>query len=154
MYVVGVLLLMFVLPIVSIGNEHYILHSSAPLMLLVGKWFIFWSAGIRLSSAGLRQLFQPRLTTEEIFGIKSDDALPFVRELGVANLATGTVGVLSIVQSSFILPIAIIAALFFGIAGIRHLTDKHRGQKQNLALATDLFVSLVLIGYITYAVAL
>jgi hypothetical protein len=154
MYAVMVLLSMVVLPILSIGNEHYILHSPAPLMLLVGKWFVFWSAGIRTCGAGLRQLFQPRFTVEEILGIPSDDALPFVRELGIANFATGTVGVLSIWQPSFVLPIAIIAAIFFGIAGIRHLTDKRRGQKQNLALVTDLFVSLVLIGYIAYAVAL
>ena len=150
MYAVSVLLSMVLLPIVSIGTEHYILHSPAPLMLLVGKWFVFWSAGVRISGAGLRQFFQPRFTVEEIFGMRSEDSLPFVRELGIANFATGTVGVLSIVQSSFILPVAIIAALFFGIAGIRHLTDKHRGQKQNLAMATGLFVSLVFIGYIAY----
>jgi len=154
MYAVLVLLSMVVLPIFSIGTEHYILHSPAPLMFLVGKWFVFWSAGIRLSGAGLRQFFQPRFTVEDIFGIRNDGALPFVRELGIANFATGTVGVLSIMQSSFILPVAIIAALFFGIAGIRHVTDKHRNLKQNLAMATDLFVSLVFIGYIAYAVVL
>jgi hypothetical protein len=145
---------MVVLPICSVGNEHYILHSPAPLMLLVGKWFVFWSAGIRLSSAGLWQFFRPRFTSEGIFGIRSDDPLPFVRELGVANFATGTVGVLSIARPSFILPIAIAAAIFFGIAGIRHATDKHRSPKQNLAMVTGLFVSLVLIGYITYSVKL
>jgi hypothetical protein len=132
MYAVGVLLLMVLLPIFSIGNEHYIHHSPAPLMLLVGKWFVFWCGGVRLSFSGLWQFFQPRFTSEEIFGIRSDDPLPFVREFGIANFATGTVGVLSIVQPSFILPVAIIATLFFGIAGIRHMTDKHRGQKQNL----------------------
>jgi hypothetical protein len=152
MYAVSVVLFMVVLPIFSIGSEHYIHHSPAPLMLLVGKWFVFWSAGIRLASAGLWQFFRPRFTSEGIFGIRSDEPLPFVRELGIANFAAGAVGVLSIVQSSFILPGAIIAALFYGIAGIRHATDKHRGQKQNLALATGLFVSLVLVGYIATVV--
>jgi hypothetical protein len=142
------------LPIFSIGNEHYIHHSPAPLMFLVGKWFVFWCGGIRLSFSGFWQFFQPRFTVEKIFGIRSDDPLPFVRELGIANFATGTVGDLSIVQSSFILPVAIIAALFFGIAGIRHVTDKHKNLKQNMATVTDLFVSLVLIGYIAYAVIL
>jgi hypothetical protein len=154
MFATGVLLSMVVLPIVSIGYERYFHHSPAPLMLLVGKWFVFWSAGVRIFGAGLRQFFQPRFTSEGIFGIRSDDPLPFVRELGIANFAAGTVGILSIWQPSFILPVAIIAALFFGIAGIRHWTDKHRGQKQNLVLVTNLFVSLVLIGYIAYAVVL
>lgn len=154
MYAVTVLLSMVLLPIFSIGYEHYIHHSPAPLMLLVGKWFVFWSAGIRIFGAGLRQFFQPRFTSEEIFCIRSDDPLPFIRELGIANFSAGTVGILSLWQHGFILPSAIIAALFFGIAGTRHLTDKHRGQKQNLAMVTGLFVSLVLIGYIAYAVAL
>jgi amino acid transporter len=153
MYVVGVLLLMVVLPIVSIGNEHYLQHSTVPLMLLAGKWFVFWSAGIRLCVAGMSQFFQPRFTAKAILGINSDTPLPFVRELGAANFATGTVGILSIVEHSFVLPVAIAAALFFGIVGIRHATDKHRNLKQNLALATGLFVSLVLAGYIAYAVA-
>jgi hypothetical protein len=152
MYAVSVILSMVVLPILSIGYEHYIHHSPAPLMLLVGKWFVFWSGGIRILGASLRQFFQPRFTVEEIFGIRNDGALPFVRELGIANFAAGTVGVLSIVQSSFILPSAIIAALFFGIAGLRHLTDKHRSRNQNLAMITALFVSLVLIGYIAHVV--
>lgn len=106
MYVAAILLLMVVLPIVSIGNEHYLHHASTPLMLLAGKWFAFWSAGIRLFTAGLRQLLQPRFTVEAIFGIRSDDPLPFVRELGIANIASGTVGILSIVQQSFVLPAA------------------------------------------------
>jgi hypothetical protein len=152
MYAVSVILSMVLLPIFSIGYEHYLRHSPAPLMLLAGKWFVFWSAGIRICGAGLRQFFQPRFTSEGIFGIHSDDPLPFVRELGIANFAAGTIGVLSIVQPSFILPSAIVAAIFFGIAGIRHLTDKHRSRNQNLAMITALFVSLVLIGYIAHVV--
>jgi len=89
MYFLIVLLFMLVLPVGSIYLEHSYLHSATPLMLLIGKWFVFWSAGVRLFLAGLRQFFQPRFTAEEIFGIKSDDALPFVRELGAANFATG-----------------------------------------------------------------
>lgn len=154
MYIVGVILLMVVLPLLSIGNDRYIHHASTPLMLLAGKWFVFWAAGIRQSIAGLSQFFRPRFTVEGIFGIQSAEAFPFVRELGIANFAIGTVGVLSIVQSSFVLPIAIVAAIFFGFAGIRHITDKPKGIKQSLALITDLFVSLVLIGYIAYALAL
>ncbi len=144
---------MVVLPILSIGNEHYLQHASTPLMLLAGKWFVFWSSGIRQASAGLWQFFRPRYTVEGIFGIHSDDPLPFVRELGIDNFAIGAVGILSIVEHSFVLPIAMIAALFFGIAGIRHATDRHRNRKQDLVMATDLFVSLVLVGYIARTVA-
>src|SRR6204780_2855999 len=115
MYLLIVLLLMLVLPASSIYVEHSYLHSTAPLMMSVGKWFVFWSAGVRLVLAGLRQFFQPRFTSEQIFGIKSDDALPIVRELGVANFATGVVGIASLAKPSFVLPVAIAGAIFCGV---------------------------------------
>src|SRR5271168_2776206 len=101
MYFLIVLLFRLVLPVGSIYLEHSYLHSATPRMLLIGKWFVFWSAGVRLFLAGLRQFFQPRFTAEQIFGIKSDDALPLVRELGVANFATGVVGIASLVRPGF-----------------------------------------------------
>ena len=153
MYVVGVILLMVAAPLFSIGNDRYIHHVSTPPILLAGKWFVFWSGGIRLASAGLLQLFRPRFTAAGIFGIQSDDPLPFVQELGCANLATGAAGIMSIARPEFVLPIAIVSAIFYGIAGGRHIADRHRSPRQNLVLATDWFVSLVLIGYIAQAVA-
>jgi hypothetical protein len=48
--------------------------------------------------AGLRQFFQPRFTAEEIFDLRGDDRLPLAREPGVANLATGAVGIASLAK--------------------------------------------------------
>jgi hypothetical protein len=107
MYRASVLLLMLILPAASIYAGHSYLQSSAPLMELVGKWFVFWSAGVRLLLAGLSQFFRPRFTSEGIFGMESDDPLPFVQELGAANFATGFVGVASLAKPSFVLPVAI-----------------------------------------------
>ncbi len=150
MYLLIVLLLMLVLPIGSICVEHSYLHSAAPPMLLVGKWFVFWSAGVRLFLAGLRQFFQPRFTSEQIFGIKSDDALPLVRELGIANFATGVVGITSLAKPSFTLPVAISAFIFYGIAGIRHVAESDRTRNENVAMTSDLFISLILAAYIAF----
>src|ERR1700683_2111609 len=144
MYLLIVLLLMLVLPVGSICVEHSYLHSTAPTMLLVGKWFVFWSAGVRLFLAGLRQFFQPRFTSGQIFGIKSDDALPLVRELGVANFATGVVGIISLARPSFTLPVSISATIFYGIAGIRHVAESDRTRNENVAMISDLFVALIL----------
>jgi hypothetical protein len=149
MYFLSVLLLMLVLPAGSIYWEH--LHGAVPLMLLVGKWFVFWSAGVRLTLAGLRQQFQPRFTSKEIFGIESDDALPIVRELGVANLATGVVGLLALARPGFVLPVAIAAAIFYGLAGVRHIASGHRNANENIALFSDLFAALVFAAYIAFA---
>ncbi len=148
MYFASVLLLMLVLPVGSIYADHAYLHDTAPLIPLVGKWFVFWSAGVRLVLAGLRQFFQPRFTSEQIFGIKSDEALPIVRELGVANFATGVVGIASLAQPSFTLPVAIAAAIFYGVAGIRHAAEGGRTGNENIAMVSDLFVFLVLAAYV------
>ena len=147
MYFLSVLLLMLVLPAGSVWVEHSHFHSVAPLMLLVGKWFVFWCAGVRLALAGLRQFFQPRFTSEQIFGIASDDALPIVRELGVANFATGVVGIASLAKPGFVLPVAIAAAIFYGIAGFRHLGDRDRNRNQTIAMASDLFAFVVFAAY-------
>lgn len=152
-YVLSVLVLMIVAPLVSIGAERFLSHNPMPVMLLVGKWFVFWSGGVRLFFAGLKQFFQPRFTAEEIFGIGSDEPLPFIRELGAANFATGTAGMLSLGRPSFVLPIAIVTAIFCGLAGIRHLTDRKRTKTQNLAMITGILVSLILAGYIAEVVS-
>jgi hypothetical protein len=109
---------------------------------------VFWSAGVRLLLAGLRQFFQPRFTAEQILGIKSDDALPLVRELGAANFATGVVGIASLAKPSFTLPVAIAAAIFYGIAGIRHVAGSDRTRNENIAMISDLFVALILALYL------
>jgi hypothetical protein len=147
-FIAIVLFLMFVCPIASICADRFVLHSSLPIMLLVGKWFVFWVGGIRLGAAGLRQFFQPRFTAEKIFGITANEPLPFIRELGAANIATGVAGVLSLYKPAFVFPMAIVAAIFFGLAGARHLTDSTRTQIQNVVMITDIVVSLVLIAYV------
>ncbi len=150
MYRASVLLLMLILPAASIYAEHSYLQSSAPLMELVGKWFVFWSAGVRLLLAGLSQFFRPRFTSEGIFGMESDDPLPFVQ---AANFATGFVGVASLAKPSFVLPVAIIAGIFYGIAGIRHLLNGGKTANENIAMISDLFAFLVLATYAVSAVS-
>jgi hypothetical protein len=150
MYLLTVILLMFVAPVGSIYADHSYLHTTASLIELAGKWFVFWSAGVRLFAAGLRQFFQPRFTSEQILGIKSDDVLPFVRELGVANFATGIIGIASLAKPSFTLPVAIAAGTFFGVAGMRHLAGGDKTGNMNIAMVSDLFVFLVLAAYVVF----
>jgi hypothetical protein len=148
MYLTTVFLLMLGFPLVSIGVEYGYAHGAVALLPLVGKWFVFWSAGVRLVLAGLRQFFQPRFTSEQIFDIKSDEALPLVRELGVANFATGAVAIASLARPGFVLPVAISAGIFYGIAGIRHAAASHRTANETIAMVSDLFVFAVLALYV------
>jgi hypothetical protein len=151
MYLVSLIALLVVLPLASIGAERFVFHHDLPLVLLVGKWFVFWAAGVRLFLAGLRQFFQPRFTLEKIFGLSGTDGIPIVRELGVANFAVGCAGMLSLLHPSFVKPIALVAAIFYGIAGIRHSTDKERNLNQTTAMITDILVSVVFFVYLGYS---
>jgi hypothetical protein len=89
MYFAFVVFLMFVLPVVSTAVEALWFNGSHGLMFLVGKWFVFWTVGLRLLLAGIRQVAMPRFTAESIFEIKDPAANAVVREVGFANLAMG-----------------------------------------------------------------
>mgnify|MGYP003290185814 CR=1 FL=1 len=107
-------------------------------MGLVGKWFTFWGVGVRLFVAGLNQVFRPRFTAEDIFGIGDPAAHGLVREVGFGNLAIGTLGILSLFVPDFLLPAAIAGGLFFGLAGLGHLVRRERDIKEQLAFVSDL----------------
>jgi hypothetical protein len=153
MYFAVVFFLMLAAPLGAIAIEHSVVHGAAPLMSLVGKWFVFWAVGVRLALAGLRQYIEPKFTAEQIFEIHNDDALPLVRELGIANFAAGTVGILSLLRPDFVLPPAIAAAIFYGVAGFRHAQQPRRNAKETFAMATDFFAFAVLAAYAAFALS-
>ena len=92
-------------------------------------------------------MLQPAFTARQIFHMASDEALPVVRELGAANLAIGVTGLLSVLASGFILPVAIAAAIFYGVAGFRHIAGTDRSRNETVAMASDLFLFVVLAGF-------
>jgi len=150
-YYASVMLLTLILPLGSVYADQALLHNSLPLMLLIGKWFAFWAGGVRLLVAGIRQQLYPRLTSEGIFGIASDDPLPFVRELGMANVAMGLIGLAAPFIADFILPAAIVSGLYYLQAGIGHIRHGDRNAQRNLAMISDLFVAVMLLGYFAWA---
>ena len=147
MYYAIVATFMFVLPLLSIGIEAAVV-GLAPVVYLVGKWFVFWSVGIRLFTAGLRQIFQPEYTAQTILGMKSTESLLLVRELGFANVALGTAGILSLFFPTWRLPVALIGGIFYGLAGLNHVLQDHRNPLENVAMASDLFVAAVLLAVV------
>jgi hypothetical protein len=145
-YFVIVAALMLLLPVISITVEHGHRPDLA-LVALVGKWFTFWSVGVRLAIAGLRQITDPRYTAHSILGLKGQEAFLLVRELGFANVAMGTVAVCSAMLPTWVTPAALSGAIFLGLAGANHATQKHRNAKENAAMASDLFVAAILVVY-------
>jgi hypothetical protein len=151
-YFLTIILLMFIFPIASVLVETFLFKSAAGIIFLIGKWFVFWAVGIRLFLAGLRQSIDPKFTAEQIFGIKSSEPLVIVQELGSANLSIGILGISTILNSIWIVPSAITGGLFYGFAGIRHLTTKKKSLLEDNAMISDLFVFIVLLIYLIGAI--
>ena len=150
-YLVTVALTMFVLPVGSILWGYA--AGQADLLGLAGKWFVFWGVGVRLLLAGLRQYLQPGFTSRDIMGIDSAEAYLLVGELGGANLASGVVGLASLALPSFVPPAAIASGIFYAVAGVEHVRSKHRGTNETIALVSDLFIAVVLLGFAIVALA-
>jgi hypothetical protein len=147
MYIAVVALTMLILPLGSIAIDHGV-HPGSSAVELVGRWFVFWGVGVRLVLAGMRQFFQPSFTAKEIFHTTSGEVPPIVRELGVANFSAGVVAMLSLVRPSFVLPAAISAAIFYGVAGARHFVERDRSRNETIAMGSDLFMALVLVVFV------
>jgi hypothetical protein len=148
MYVSIVITLMFLFPLVSIVaqivlTDHGALTAAAALGIMA-KWYVFWAVGMRLSLAGIRQIIQPRYTAQTILGLSGSDSLFLVRELGFANAAIGAAGLGTLFAPSWVPPLAMVGAIFYGLAGINHCFHKNRNRLQNLALVSDLFAGLIL----------
>lgn len=149
MYLAAIVLLLLVLPLASIAAEAlWSPESAQDLMALVDRWFVFWAVGVRLFLAGLSQIFRPQFTSEGILGIKEPAVAPIVRELGFANLSTGTLGLLSLAFPHWSLPAAIVGGLFYGLAGLGHVAKSDRNVKELAALVSDLAMFLVLAAFV------
>jgi hypothetical protein len=148
MHLALVILLMGILPLVSIFVETVALQGNTEPFFLVGKWFVFWSVGIRLMLAGFRQVTNPAFTANTIFGVKETSAQAIVQELGFGSLSIGLLGTLALFNPHWIVPAAIVAVLFCGLAGSRHLFKGERSAVNNVAMISDLFICGVLAGYL------
>lgn len=148
MYLVVVILLMGILPVVSILIEYSGLAASADLWSLVGKWFVFWSVGVRLALAGIRQIVQPAFTAEEIFGIGDKAARIVVQELGFANLAMGVLAIVTLAAPQWVAAAALAGAIFYGLAGARHVLKGGQNRNEMIAAVSDIFIFAVLAAYL------
>jgi hypothetical protein len=147
MYVLIVALTMLILPIGSVAIARGV-DPTAAWIDLIGLWFVFWAVGVRLGIAGVRQILRPEFTARDIFKLEGEEPLAIVRELGFANLAIGIVGLLAVRFAAFVLPAAIYASIFYAAAGAMHVREPDRGLNENVAMLSDLFMALVLGGFV------
>lgn len=152
MYLVIVLGISIVLPIIAIVVELLTVPGSDPL-LVVGKWVVFFSAGIRLFTAGISQIFRPQFTAKNLLGIDSPGVGQIVQELGFANTAIGLAGILSLFIPGWTLPVAAIAGVFLLLAGIRHAMKKEKAGQEWIPLITDFVIAIALLVFAVLSLA-
>ncbi|MBS7542079.1 hypothetical protein KHC19_02955 [Ancylobacter oerskovii] len=144
MYFATLLLTMVILPIVSIASELAGNGTLIGFFAIASKWFVFWAVGVRLLLAGLMQLIKPGYTASAILGVDDVRAHVLVQELGCANLAMGAAGLLSLLISSWVFPVAFVGAAFLGLAGLNHMRRPERNLRENMAMASDLVAAFIL----------
>lgn len=136
-------------PVISIVVERVVRRHdprARDLPTLVLRWFTFWIVGVRLFTAGAAQAFQPEFTAQQIFGTTDVAVLPFISELGYANLGMGVIGILSLFVRGWAAPAALVGAVFLGLDGIRHLVEGGEFTSDRfVAMVSDL-IALVVLG--------
>jgi len=142
--------LVFVLPLLSAGVEHYIDHSLQTIQM-IGKWFVFWTTGIYLFASGVRQASNPEFTGMSIFRLSSRESYVMMKQLGFANMALGAMGILSVINDQWRVIAAITGGLYFGLGSSLYLFSAPAGKNQ---LVTQLYYWMVSAGLLAYLVTL
>ena len=145
MYIVLVIVVMFVCPALFVVTEAATSHHPVSVYFLIAKWYVFWAVGIRMFTAGVRQVLQPAFTAREIFGIQSAESYSIVREVGFGTLSMGTLGICSLYRPGWIVPAALVGGLYYGLAGVLHGFRKGKNAMEQTAMMSDAFAFLVLL---------
>lgn len=145
LYEWSIILFFIVVPLGAIGAEILLFGFSFSLSELALKWFVFSGIGLRLGGAGIKQVFQPQFTAKEIFKVEDRGALPLVRELGLANICFSVIAITSLFVPSFRIPASVAGGLYFGFAGLLHVTKPKESSEEVFAMVSDLVIFLVLV---------
>lgn len=143
-YLITVLATTLILPLTfAAGASRY--TPSAPYLDRLETWFLVYAVGLRLLVAGLRQLIDPMFTLQKIFLIDDARSAKIVQELGIHNIALGSAALACVISQSSTLTIELMAGLFFGLAGILHLSRPNRSFNQTVAMISDIVIALTLL---------
>lgn len=147
-YIVSILLLVFIFPILSFFMELQLTKDIADGLAVLGKWFIFYTAGLRLFIAGIRQIIKPAFTAKEIFHFQTAESFAIIKELGFANVCAGVIGIASLFLPQWRIVSAVSSGLYYGLAGIGHYVRKPDGANERFALLTDIIVFILFLCYV------
>ena len=146
LFTVWCIALIAVLPIAAAALESRVdqLALSWPIYW---KWFIFWGVGIRLFFKGVKLASTPQFTGLSLSSFKNRESYLLLLELGFANMALGSMGILSVINDQWRLIAAIAGAIYFGLADMLRLLKKPAGRHEGVALVYNVLVFVGLVAY-------
>jgi uncharacterized protein DUF6790 len=146
LFIIWCIALIAVLPITAALLESRI--DQVPLNAAnYWKWFIFWGVGIRLFFKGIRLASTPQITGLSITSFKNRDSYLLLLELGFANMALGSMGILSVINDQWRLIAAIAGAIYFGLTDMLRLLKKTDGRHERVALIYNILVFSGLVAF-------
>jgi hypothetical protein len=143
MQIVLTSVLLFILPALFILVHAFAYGDTLPIMLIIGKWFVFFAVGARLVGIGIRQILRPRASAKREFAVTDEHASRIMRILGLVHLSIGLVGVLSLFNTGWIIPSAIVGAFYYGFMGVQNFLTKEKNVYGYIAIGSSAFVALV-----------
>ena len=145
LYELSVILFFLIVPCIGIYYEILILNTKLSIYSIALKWFVFSGVGLRLGSAGIKQLINPDFTAKVIFKMKDEQSIAVIKEIGLANICFSVIGLISLFVPSFRLPAAISGGLYFGMAGFLHVFKVKDSSEEFFAMISDLFIFFILL---------
>jgi len=145
-YLINVFGIILILPIISIGINIFVNYKKNiknNFSEIIGNWFIFWSIGIRLFTAGLMQIFNP-VYTANLLRLNLNDFI-VIRELGLSNLSIGLLGIISFYKHGLQKYVCIYILIFFSGASIIHITRllQYSNFDEIITLITNIFIIMI-----------
>ena len=147
-YIISIFVMIFVLPVLSFSIEELVSKNEINDLASIGKWFIFYTAGIRLFIAGIKQITNPAFTAKAIFHFTGTESFAIIKELGFANVCAGLVGIISLFIPAWRIVSAFSSGLYYGFAGFGHLAKKSASTNERFALITDIIVFVLFVCYV------
>jgi len=147
LFTVWCIALLAVLPIAAAALESRI-DNVVLNWPTYSKWFVFWGVGIRLFFKGIKLASTPQFTGLSLSSFKNRESYLLLLELGFANMALGSMGILSVINDQWRLIAAIAGAIYFGLADMVRLLKKPDGRHELVALIYNVLVFAGLVGYL------
>lgn len=120
--------------------------SNSRLFELLLLWYLGITVGIGSLFAGLVQIFSPEMVAQSVGWPNT----PFLREVGVANISYGILGVIAVKYRSFWAPSIIAFTIFMWGAAMGHIynilqTGNLNPGNAGYVLYLDIIIPLILI---------